>query len=166
MTTTNYNITTKISWAKVFESNRDMEGYKGNAVATEGQYQVTVELDRSQRQLLKTAGSAVDIKFDIDGNATATLRRPHKHARFDWAGGEPKVTKPDGTPWLLAEDGFINNGSLAEVGFSVYTTSGTNGTRLEYIKVLEHAEREERTPEPPEPPKPVSNGKGEEEIPF
>ena len=164
MTTTTHKIIGKSHFARLWEENRDMEGYDGKAVDTDGQYQIGVHLDPVNRKLLKASGSALQIKFDDDGNAKpVTFRRDHKHRLYEWAGGAPKVTKPDGTTWVFAEDGFLNNGSEVEVTFTVYTTSKANGTRLESVKVLKEAERQEPKQEEP---KPVSNGKGEEEIPF
>ena len=165
MTTTNHKVYGKSMWARCFESNRDMEGFEGGAKATDGQYQIGVILDKTNRLILKASGSAAQIKFDDDGNAKpVTFRRPHKHPHYEWAGGAPKVTKADGTLWDFEEDGFINNGSEVEVNFTVYTTSKSNGTRLESIKVLFEAERED-TKDSLDPVSPTSaNDDGD--IPF
>ena len=145
MTTTTHKVHGKSMWARVFEQNRDTEGFEGGAKATDGQYQIGVILDKANRAILKGSGSAAQIKFDDDGNVKpVTFRRDHKHRLYEWAGGAPKVTKADGSDWSFEEDGFINNGSDVEVTYTVYTTSKANGTRLESVVVINEAEREER----------------------
>lgn len=165
MATTTHKVIGKAMWARVFESNRDMEGFEGGAKATDGQYQIGVVLDKANRAVLKASGSAAQIKFDDDGNVKpVTFRRDHKHRLYEWAGGAPKVTKADNSEWNFEEDGFINNGSDVEVTYTVYTTSKANGTRLESIKVLVEAEREEK--EEPKAPLVTKTYAKDEEIPF
>jgi hypothetical protein len=167
MATTTHKIVGKAMWARVFESNRDMVGFEGGAKETDGQYQIGLVLDKTGRLALKASGSALQIKFDDDGNVKpVTFRRDHKHRLYDWAGGAPKVTKADGTTWNQETDGFINNDSEVEVSFTVYTTSKANGTRLESVKVLVAAEREEKEETPKAPSASVMSSTGEEEVPF
>lgn len=167
MATTTHKVTGQAMWSRVFEANRDMEGYEGNAKATDGQYQIGVILDKTNRALLKGSGSAAQIKFDDDGNVKpVTFRRPHKHPAYDWAGGAPKVTKADGTDWDFEKDGFINNGSDVEVTFTVYSTSKANGTRLESVVVVREEPKVEQQDAPPKQRQPVMSSTGEAEIPF
>lgn len=167
MATTTHKITGKSMWARVFEQNRDMEGYEGGAKNTDGQYQIGLILDKSGRQALKASGSALQIKFDDDGNVKpVTFRRDHKHRLYEWAGGAPKVTKADGSAWDFEEDGFINNDSDVEVTYTVYTTTKANGTRLESVKVIKEAPKPEPEDKPKEEPKPVRSSSGDDEIPF
>jgi len=167
MTTTTHTVEGKAMWARCFEGNRDMEGYEGQAKATDGQYQIGVILDKANRATLKGSGSAAQIKFDDDGNVKpVTFRRPHKHPTYEWAGGAPKVTKADGTEWDFSTDGFINNGSDVEVTFTVYSTSKANGTRLESVKVIREEPKVAQEDAPPQPKRPVMSSTGAEEIPF
>jgi hypothetical protein len=136
MATKNHTIQGTAQWAKVFENNRDMKGFEGAAIPYEGFYTIELILDKENREKFKASGSASKGSFDEDGNFKVRFKRKHKD-RFEWASGAPKVTKPDGSIWSFADDGFIGNGSKVEVDFSVYTTTKSPGTRLEAVKVLE-----------------------------
>lgn len=126
----------KAKWARVFEQNRDKEGYNGAYQDFDGACTIDVYLTKEEFQKLKDAKSATKLKLDEDtGERFVKLKRKFKD-RYEWASGAPKVTKPDGSVWDFTADGAIGNGSEVEVTVSVYDTSMTPGTRLESVKVI------------------------------
>lgn len=132
--TTRHTVTGKCRWAKVFESNRDMEGFEGNARAYDGQYSIVVELDKANREAFKASKSAGRIKFDDDGVALVTFKRKHKD-RFEWASGAPVVEFDTGKSYVLDDEGLIGNGSTVTVEYTVYETKMAPGTRLEKVVI-------------------------------
>lgn len=147
MATTNHTLKGAVKWAKVFEENRDMEGFEGAARAFDGQYIINFVLDKANREALKASGSAARPSLDKDDDMIVKFKRKHKD-RFEWASGAPKVTKPDGSVWDYKTDGPIANGSICEVDIEVYTTKMSNGTRLKEVRVIEAAELPPREPQP------------------
>lgn len=165
MATTKHTVQGKAFWAKVFEHNRDMQGFQGSAIPVEGFYKIDVQLDKDQRKVFTASGSAKKGRWDDDGNYLVTLKRDHK-GKFEWCSGAPKVFNKDGNDFTGR---IIPNGSEVEVEFSVYTTSKANGTRLESVKVLElaeMAEREEMGKAPPEPKASPKSTTPDDELPF
>ena len=147
-------------WAKVFEDNRDMQGYDGVYESCNGACTIDLVLDEDNMAKLKASRSIKRGKPDPAGRGH-TVRFVRK---FD--GGQPRnsgapiVLKDDGTPWTYADDGTIGNGSTVEVTLSVYDTRMANivGTRLDKVKVIEHLEYVPDTGETP-PPVTEANGK-------
>lgn len=140
MATKKITLEGNLSWAKVFEDNRDMKGFEGAYEEHDGGYTVVVTLDHSGLNDLKASGSMKKGTMSEGGVDVKFLR---KHTdRFDWASGAPKVYKPDGTVWDFAADGHIPNGSEGKVVLSVYDTSrkSIKGTRLEEVYVTKVAE--------------------------
>ena len=138
----------KAYWARVFEDNRDMTGYKpdpsepGTFEECDGAYTVDVYLEPKEADKLKKAGSALKGSVDEHG-FKVRLKRKHtvkdRHGNvLDWAGGPPVVLKEDGSKWDYDTDGTIGNESEAEFKVSVYPTKFANGTRLEAMKVTNH----------------------------
>ena len=125
----------KAFWAKVFEENRDLEGYEGNYREVDGMYTINVAVEKDEIDKLKAAGTAKKPSLKDDGTLQYKFTRPH-NGKFEWASGAPVVTKHDGTEWDFEKDGHIPNGSLVECENEVYTTSKQNGTRLKSVKVL------------------------------
>jgi hypothetical protein len=89
----------------------------------------------------------------MDGELMIKFERKHKVTRKDGtelpqAGGAPKVTDADGSPWT--EDmGLIGNGSTAEVTNLITTFKGQDGkmysrTSMTAVKVLELKAIEEK----------------------
>lgn len=143
-------------WAKVFESIRDRTGYQGAYEGHDGAYTIDLLMDPENEAKVTASGSAAQRRKD------GTYKFKRKHQDVEWAGGEPKVVKADGTPWNTETDGIIiPNGSTVELELSVYDTRMRPGTRLESVKVLELAELEEKKETPP-----PSTPETEEEIPF
>lgn len=156
MATTKHKVTGTAQWAKVFDSNKELRDWQGNPHDFGGLFKIDVILDKENKALYKTSGTAGKGKFDDDGNFIATFKRKEKE-RFEWAGGAPVVTDKHGAPFIGT---MIPNGSKVEVEFTVYTTSMTPGTRLESVKVLELAEMPDR-----EPKETVSAGTSEAHAP-
>lgn len=137
MAVKHYKFKGPVSWAKVFEKNKEMKDWQGEFHAFGGLYKIDMVLDKDQKKTLKGSGSAIKGRFDDDGNFVVTFKRKHE-GPFEEASGAPKVTKADGTVWDIDVDGTIGNGSIAEVTVEVYDTKMAPGTRLVSVKVLEH----------------------------
>lgn len=145
-------VTTKgiVEWAKVFEANREMDGYEGAYHDCEGAYTIVQVLTKEEFEKLKKAGTQKKPiqKRMMDGQIAVKFERKHLVKKSDGtpvpqAGGAPKVVGPDGKPWNLEEQGIIGNGSLAEVTNLINTFKGQDGktisrTSLVKVKVLEH----------------------------
>lgn len=139
----------KAYWARVFEENRDMEGFEGLAADTNGQYTINVVLETEDvRKLAEANSQAVDYPktvTDEDGNGIVAYRfkrvqekRNRAGELLEWASGAPKVIGPDGSPWSIEDNGLIGNGSEVELTVVVYKAGRNYGTRLEKVKVLNH----------------------------
>lgn len=136
MAATSHVIEGKVKWAKVFEQNRDLEGYMGSAKEHGGMYSINVYLDKDNKAKFKASKSQKKIYDDDDGDYVVLTR---KHVdKFDWASGQPTVVKKNSVAWSLEDDGFIGNGSVCRIKFTTYETMKGMGTRLDAIKVLEH----------------------------
>ena len=125
-------------WAKIFESNRDLTGYQDSLVDVGGQTTIDLDLDDRHVALLRKAGvTSGKPSPDNEGLTRVKLKRKWQQ---QYGGGEPKILRPDDTPWDLDTDGMIGNGSEVEVTISVYDTKrkGIVGTRLDKVKVLTH----------------------------
>ena len=142
-------------WARVFEQNRDLEGWEGTAKEFGGMYTINVELDDDGVKTLMGANSqSVDYPktlTDENGKDITVYRFKRKHeakARdgriLEWASGAPKVTNLVGDSWDLDHDGLIGNGSEVEVTLAVYQAGRNYGTRLEKVKVIDHVEAPEK----------------------
>ena len=145
MATRTVTLRGKGKWMRVFEQNRDKEGYNGAYQDFDGACVMDLYLTKEEFQKLKDAKSATKLKLDEDtGERFVKLKRKFKD-RYEWASGAPKVIRPDGTEWSLEADGPIGNMSEVEVTVSVYDTSMTPGTRLEKVKVLKAEPLPEKT---------------------
>lgn len=137
----------EIHWAKVFEENRDLEGYQGNAVPFDGILSITCFAEKEEYEKLKEAKSMKYIPArheQEDGRFKVQFERKWK-LPYEWACGAIPVTKPDGTAWDYTEDGPIWNGSIANVSLAVYDIASRKvvGTRLCKVEVTEAAEAPE-----------------------
>jgi len=123
-------------WAKVFEDNRDMEGYKGAYADTNGRCTINILLDQDTYEKLMSSGTMKRGKKEGDLMNVKFDRKWETGRDFD--SGPPTVLKADGNPWDFAEDGYIGNGSLVRVLLNVadLPKQGVVSTRLETVKVL------------------------------
>lgn len=145
-------VTTKgpIEWAKIFENNREMEGYEGAYQECEGAYTIVQVLSKEEFEKLKKAGTQKKPiqKRLMDGEIAVKFERKHlvknkEGVEVPQAGGAPKVVGPNGKPWDLEEDGLIGNGTIAEVTNLINTFKGQDGkmisrTSLTKVKIIEH----------------------------
>jgi hypothetical protein len=122
-------------WAKVFEDNRDMHGYKGAYDDTNGRTTINVLLDADNYKKLQSSGKPegdlMNVKFE---------RKWDTGRDFD--SGPPQVLKSDGNPWVFEDDGYIGNGSIVKILINVtdLPKQGVVSTRLETVKVLKKEE--------------------------
>jgi len=170
-----------INWAKVFEQNRDMEGFEGAARETDGQTSFEFHMSPEELSKLQEAGSIKQPKVstDHDGYYMVRFSRPWHIPGREFASGPAPVLKADGTRWDYDLDGTIGNGSVADVWFDVYDTkTRRKGTRHTKIQIVEHVpyvpeeveEEEEPAPKPtkskPKKAEKVDNIVEEDDIPF
>ena len=139
-----------IEWARIFEDNRDMEGYDGAYTDCEGAYTMVQVLDKAQFEKLKKKGSQKKpiAKRLMDGVIAVKFERKHLVKMDDGtiiekAGGAPKVVNASGNVWDADVDGLIGNGSIAEVTNLLTSFKGKDGTNicrttLTKIKIIEH----------------------------
>lgn len=144
-----------IEWARIFEGNRDMEGFDGSYKACDGAYTVSQILSKEEFQKLQQAGTTKKPvqKRLMEGELVIKFERKHLVTNKEGqailkAGGPPKVTDADGNPWDDAVNGAIGNGSIAEVTNLISTFKGADGkmyarTSLMEIKILEHIKYEQ-----------------------
>jgi len=140
-----------IEWARIFEDNRDLEGYQGAYKECEGAYTLSQILSKEEFQKLQQAGTQKKPvqKRLMDGELVIKYERKHKVTTKDGttilkAGGPPKVLDAEGKPWT-ADHGAIGNGSVAEVTNLISTFKGMDGkmysrTSLVEVKIINHVE--------------------------
>ena len=122
------------NWAKVYETNRDMNtDFHGEG----GAYTVDVQLEKEELDKLTKSGSRLKPKLGDDG-ISIRFKRKHIHPSIPEFGGPPKVVGPDKEPI----DCLIGNGSKVKVYVSVYDTKLGKGTRLEGMQVVDLVEYE------------------------
>ena len=164
-------------WAKVFEENREMTGYKPTPEAV-GAYEdcngackidiIMNDVNYKKLQASKSMKKGTDDA--LDRGRKVTFVRKFETGR-DWDSGVPIVLKEDNTRWDYESDGPIGNGSIVEVTLAVYDIKkyGNTGTRLERVKVIDHKpydpDGDEDTFTAP-PIKESANETVSDEIPF
>ena len=153
MAYTEVKTTGPIEWARLFEGNRDMEGYQGAYAACDGAYTVSQILSKEEFTKLQTAGTTKKPvqKRLMDGELVIKFERKHTVTSKDGtlvgkAGGAPVVTDAEGNAWT-DEHGLIGNGSVAEVSNLISTFKGQDGkmyarTSLVSVKIIEHVKYE------------------------
>ena len=164
-------------WARVFEQNREMTGYKPTPQAVgayeecNGACKIDVIMNDENFKKLKASKSMKSGTDDELGRGKkVTFVRKFETGR-DWDSGVPIVLKEDNTGWDYDVDGPIGNGSLVEVTLAVYDIKkyGNTGTRLVRVKVIEHKkydpDEDDELASPP-PKKEKANETVGEEIPF
>ena len=165
-------------WAKVFEQNREMTGYKPTPQAVgayeecNGACKIDIIMNDENFKRLKASKSMMSgTDDDLGRGKKVTFVRKFETGR-DWDSGAPIVLKEDNTRWDYEVVGPIGNGSVVEVTLAVYDIKkyGNTGTRLERVKVIEHNkydpdEENDIAATPPPKKEKVSETAGEE-IPF
>lgn len=140
-----YKLPAEFHWAKVFESNRDKEGYKGQAKEFGGEYSVVCVLDPEDVAKHKASGSQKKVKSDpemYDGAKYVEYARRHEavvkgEVIRAWS-GPPLLYDADGGEW--PKDKLIGNGSKGFVKFTVYDAGENKGTRLDALMITELVE--------------------------
>ena len=139
MATRTIKITGLAQWAKVFEQNRDMEGWNNTYAACDGAYTIDLILDTENFDKLKEAGCMAK-GTPTDEGMKVKLKRKHI-GPFESASGPPAVSKADNSVWDYDTDGTIGNFSTVEVDVSCYDIkayAGSVGTRFDKVKVTDH----------------------------
>jgi len=140
MATRKVKLTGIAEWARVFESNRDMDGFDGVYRDHDGACTIDIIMDDANLSTLKASRSMKKGTPDAEGRGTKVKFIRKFNTGKDWDSGAPIVQKSDGSTWDISSDGTIGNGSTVEVELSVYDTSRPNivGTRLDKVKVVDH----------------------------
>lgn len=134
MASTQFKVKGVLEWAKVFESNRDKAEWTKD---TDGEYKITVVMDKDMAEQLKKAGCRKKISEE-NGKYRVTFSRAHT-AKYDWQGGAPVVADVTGRPWDLESKGLIGNGSTGIVNIDLYDGGPLGkGTRLLGVQVIDH----------------------------
>ena len=128
-------------WAKVFPQNRDMEGYGGRYRQWDGCCTIDLILDDDSIERLMAAGCSKKPKPDLEGRGQRIKFERRYDTGNEWSSGPPVVTKLDGSPWSLEDDGLIGNGSMVEVDITIYDTQyDVSGQRLDRVMVTDHVQ--------------------------
>ena len=140
MATRKIKLTGIAEWARVFETNRDMDGFDGVYRDHDGACTIDIIMDDANLSTLKASRSMKKGTPDAEGRGTKVKFIRKFNTGKDWDSGAPTVQKSDGSTWDISSDGTIGNGSTVEVELSVYDTSRPNivGTRLDKVKVVDH----------------------------
>ena len=140
MATRKIKLTGIAEWARVFETNRDMDGFDGVYRDHDGACTIDIIMDDDNLTTLKASRSMKKGTPDAEGRGTKVKFIRKFNTGKDWDSGAPIVQKSDGSTWDISSDGTIGNGSTVEVELSVYDTSRPNivGTRLDKVKVVDH----------------------------
>ena len=133
-----YEVEGTLEWVRVFEDNRDMEGFQGAYEDCDGAYTLDAILDKENTTLFKASGTAKKGRETEDGEFAVKFVRKHI-GPFKKVGGPPVVVWDDGTPYDFDDEGTIGNGSTGRILFEVYPTkAGINGTRLVKLTIIGH----------------------------
>lgn len=145
-----------IEWARVFEDNREMDGYDGDYKKYDGAYTVDQVLSKEEYQKLVDAGSQKKPKgkrLMDTGEIVIKMMRPHQvilpdGREIDKAGGQPEVVDADGNP--VTER--IGNGTKAAITNLISAKKGQDGkiyarTSMTKIVILELVPYEEKEAE-------------------
>lgn len=150
----------KAMYARVFEHNRDLEGYEGANLPFDGIYEIALGVpdkgedfktimgwnSRYEPKRVGDSDGFSEEKGAVPGYAYFRFRRKHKHlirqgkpdekVVREW-GGPPKILDKDGKPW--DEDVPIGNGSdvvvKLHVGVSQQGRKTVHHVRLEGVLV-------------------------------
>jgi hypothetical protein len=168
MATRKVKLTGIAEWARVFESNRDMDGFDGVYRDHDGACTIDLIMDDDNLAALKASRSMKKGTPDAEGRGTKVKFIRKFNTGKDWDSGAPIVQKSDGSTWDISSDGTIGNGSTVEVELSVYDTSRPNivGTRLDKVKVIDHVAYVADTAGDEASPPPVVESEKQSEVLF
>ena len=168
MATRKVKLTGIAEWARVFESNRDMDGFDGVYRDHDGACTIDIIMDDDNLAALKASRSMKRGTADAEGRGTKVKFIRKFNTGKDWDSGAPIVQKSDGSTWDINSDGTIGNGSTVEVELSVYDTSRPNivGTRLDKVKVINHVAYVADTAGDEASPPPVVESEKQSEVLF
>ena len=168
MATRKIKLTGIAEWARVFESNRDMDGFDGVYRDHDGACTIDIIMDDANLSTLKASRSMKKGTPDAEGRGTKVKFIRKFNTGKDWDSGAPIVQKSDGSTWDISSDGTIGNGSTVEVELSVYDTSRPNivGTRLDKVKVVDHVAYVADTAGDDTSPPPVAKEETQSEVLF
>ena len=168
MATRKVKLTGIAEWARVFESNRDMDGFDGVYRDHDGACTIDIIMDDDNLAALKASRSMKRGTADAEGRGTKVKFIRKFNTGKDWDSGAPIVQKSDGSTWDINSDGTIGNGSTVEVELSVYDTSRPNivGTRLDKVKVINHVAYVADTAGDDASPPPVVESEKQSEVLF
>ena len=125
-------------WVRVFEDNRDMDGFNGAYQNCDGAYTLDLIFNEEAKDKFLLSGSAKKPKEIEPGQYKTKFVRKHK-GPFAAASGAPKVVWSDGSEYDYEVEGPIGNGSILEIQGEVYPTKmGVNGTRINKVIIKEH----------------------------
>ena len=144
----NVKTTGPVQWAKVFEFNREKDGYNGSYKECDGAYTINQKLSKEEFNKLKEAGSLKKPiqKFLLDGEIVVKHERKHLIPAAPQAGGAPLVIDRYGREWDTDNWGLIGNDSVCEIESLVtkFEITDENGnkkpvarTTMKVVKVLE-----------------------------
>jgi hypothetical protein len=135
---TKTTVTGIAQWAKVFEENRDLDGFEGQWRDTNGRCTIDVIMDQTNFTKLTDLGMMANGKDDPEGRGKVVKFTRKFEAPHEWMGGAPAVYKSDGTMWSFDDDGVIGNGSEVLVEVDIYKNGNYSNytTRLERVKVI------------------------------
>lgn len=149
-------IPARFEWCRVFEFNRDQEGYRGKHKAYGGAYTIDTYMSADAYAQLKEAGSQKQGKIldeetgKWEGGSAKELRAAdeikvsfeRKHEAPYTYGGPPTVAHADGTYWDTEEDGLIGNNSTGYIMLTVYEIEidgePVKGTRFDGLQIIDH----------------------------
>ena len=83
------------SWAKVFEHNRDMQGFKGANIQCDGKYTIDLEVNDETKDRIKSTGTMKQGRRENPN--IFRFDRKHKHS-VEAFGGAPEVFNEAGAP--------------------------------------------------------------------
>ena len=168
MATRKIKLTGIAEWARVFETNRDMDGFDGVYRDHDGACTIDIIMDDANLSTLKASRSMKKGTPDAEGRGTKVKFIRKFNTGKDWDSGAPTVQKSDGSTWDLSSDGTIGNGSTVEVELSVYDTSRPNivGIRLDKVKVVDHVAYVADTAGDDTSPPPVAKEETQSEVLF
>lgn len=180
----------KAMYARVFEHNRDMEGYEGNARPYNGMYKIRVGVPYGGPEFKgfmgwnrmyepKIGGESKGYELDrgaVEGLAYFEVKRKHEQRRksdnsvIDAWSYAPKIINEDGTPFDT--DKLIGNGSDVTVKLDVERDK--NNPKIYYVRLeaimvhelVEVTQEEVDAAKDNAAAKPDAKGITEDDIPF